>query len=767
MKKFLFLILSLAVSVSAIAGINTKPVTKFQVSNRATKHVTHKAKMDAPAPAAIMKVIQKEQQVVGNLDVRAGEKTKLRTGNIITEQPQGTVVMYKRTSGQSLHRYYDSSASSPWGSLALTQHDGTEDITAVENGSKIYFKNLLYDPDGYFDDYWIEGTKSSNGNRVTINLKQELLNYSDGSSIILVMGTLTYNSGFSWEESSAATAVFTVSNGVLTLQNSAYDGNYGGTCLAADWDDGYGWAGFADFATVLTRGEELEIEIPDYYTDDDVIAMAQQGGELYAYGRTGDAIVPEGEGLYLDEQAGVTYVYFAADGETVYLRDPAYDFEAGFWAKGTLSGNTITVPLNQYVYWDDENYGMRLTWGEFKNGAGGYTAMPEVTECTYTITESEKNFVLNGTQEYVQGDTADCYIGLSLTLEQNLIEKGWYGILNWNTIYWNAPDMPANVTADPTATTAKINWDGGDAEEWNLRYRQYNPDADNFYFNDFESDVAGWMVYDADGDNYNWGQRTAEYSSNGSNCMTSASWISSAGALTPDNWLISPVVNLNGVARFYAWGQDKSYPSEVFAVYVTTNTSDSITTDDFELLSNGDITALAWDSINSGADNLQIFDLSAYEGQQGRIAIRHYNVTDMFYLDVDDFYVGDPDAPVYPWIEVEGITEIPYIIEGLTPETTYEVQVAGVNGGAIGVWTESTIFTTLGEQTGLRGDVDDNGVVNIQDVTCLINHLLTQQWDDVPGQFSLDNADCDLNGTPNIQDVTCLINYLLSHVWPE
>ena len=760
MKKFLFLILSLAVSASAVAGVmNTKPVSKFQLSNRATKNVTHKAKMDAPAPAAIMKVIQKEQQVVGNIDVRSGEKTKLRTGNIITEQPQGTVVTYKRTSGQSVHRYYDSSASSPWGGLTFTQHDGTEDITAVENGSKIYFKNLLYDPDGYFDDYWIEGTKSSNGNRVTINLRQELLNYSDGSSIILVMGTLTYNNGFTWEESEVATATFTVSGDVLTLQNSAYDGNYGGTCLGADWDDGYGWAGFADFATVLTRGEELDIEIPDYYTDDDIIAMAEQGGDLYAYGRTGDAIVVSGSSLYLDEQSGVTYVYFAEDG-TVYMRDPVYDFEAGFWAKGTLNGNTITIPLNQYVYWDDEYYGMRLTWGEFKNGAGGYTAMPEVTECTYTI--NEDNIVLNGTQEYVQGDTADCYIGLSLTLEQNLVEKGWYGCLNWNTIYWNAPDMPENVTADPAATTAKITWDGGETEEWNLRYRQYNPNGES-YFCDFEDGASGWVNADMDQDGYAWSSWTPSY--DGGKCYTSASY-NSAGALTPDNWLISPEVALNGVCRFVAWGQDPSWAGEVFAVYVTTN-PDYESTDDFVMLSDGDITAKALaDSVNL-TENTYIFDLSEYAGQRGCIAIRHYNITDMFRLNVDDFYVGDPDAPVYPWITVEGITEIPYTIEGLTPETTYEVQVAGVNGGAIGVWTESTVFTTLAEQAGLRGDVDDNGVVNIQDVTCLINHLLTQQWDDVPGQFSLDNADCDLNGTPNIQDVTSLINYLLSHVWPE
>jgi len=52
------------------------------------------------------------------------------------------------------------------------------------------------------------------------------------------------------------------------------------------------------------------------------------------------------------------------------------------------------------------------------------------------------------------------------------------------------------------------------------------------------------------------------------------------------------------------------------------------------------------------------FDLSDYEGQAGCIAIRHYNVTDMFRLNIDDVTIGEfvPDeAPETPTV----ITEIP------------------------------------------------------------------------------------------------------------
>jgi len=60
----------------------------------------------------------------------------------------------------------------------------------------------------------------------------------------------------------------------------------------------------------------------------------------------------------------------------------------------------------------------------------------------------------------------------------------------------------------------------------------------------------------------------------------------------------------------------------------------------------------------------------------------------------------------------------------------------------------------------LRGDVDQNGEVQIADVTTLIDLLLS-------GAEAPAEADCDLNSEVGIADVTALIDYLLSGVWPE
>ena len=66
-----------------------------------------------------------------------------------------------------------------------------------------------------------------------------------------------------------------------------------------------------------------------------------------------------------------------------------------------------------------------------------------------------------------------------------------------------------------------------------------------------------------------------------------------------------------------------------------------------------------------------------------------------------------------------------------------------------------------GDDPGLRGDVNQDGNVDIADVTNLIDYLLTQDADGI----SLDNADVTLDGNVDIADITTLIDYLLNNTW--
>ena len=61
----------------------------------------------------------------------------------------------------------------------------------------------------------------------------------------------------------------------------------------------------------------------------------------------------------------------------------------------------------------------------------------------------------------------------------------------------------------------------------------------------------------------------------------------------------------------------------------------------------------------------------------------------------------------------------------------------------------------------LRGDVNDDGNVKINDVTALINYLLSG---DATG-INLKAADCNQDGGVKIGDVSALINYLLNGTW--
>ena len=78
------------------------------------------------------------------------------------------------------------------------------------------------------------------------------------------------------------------------------------------------------------------------------------------------------------------------------------------------------------------------------------------------------------------------------------------------------------------------------------------------------------------------------------------------------------------------------------------------------------------------------------------------------------------------------------------------------NGGAVNKITLSGVQSNQPPSV-IKGDVDHNGKININDVTALINHLLS-------GNAGIDlvAADIDNDGKVNISDVTALINFLLS-----
>ena len=384
---------------------------------------------------------------------------------------------------------------------------------------------------------------------------------------------------------------------------------------------------------------------------------------------------------------------------------------------GNTSGwvnNTFTTPLCDPDDMGEITYQLTDSYGDGWNGNAieivapnglvvetltittGNTASGTVALChgiEYTIRwklgsyPGECSYVLTGP------DGAEIVSGAGLSAS---------GVLTTYMLPAPGQGMVKNVeVTDVTATTATVNWEG-EQETYNVRYRTVGypgGEVEGFEYEGLQSGdfptESGWTTIDADGDGYAWyifaPTNTADGNGNptvfGGACMTSASYMQSA--LTPDDWLISPQVELKGILRMWLRGQDPGYAAEHFAVYVSTTGNTDV----------ADFVELIPETVAEGQYVEYTADLSAYEGQMGYIGIRHFNCTDQFRLNLDNFLIQDPEAVIEDgeWITAEAVTN-PYNIEGLTPETDYEVQVQGIfeEKGTTN-WTESVYFTTLAE----------------------------------------------------------------------
>lgn len=344
-------------------------------------------------------------------------------------------------------------------------------------------------------------------------------------------------------------------------------------------------------------------------------------------------------------------------------------------------------------------------------------------------------------------------------------ESNTDGLYSINRKYWNNVIVfgsdgavvgvltePENITVQPKSTTACVAWQDTLNTSWNLRYRPWlDPSTLAFHCNmngsyddvlvDFDQN---WLLLDEDGDGQSWNIAMV---SNGDYCFMSESWASGMGDFTPDNWLISPEVDLQGGLRFTVWGNEL-YPDKLMP-YVCIGEPE--TTDDFIALTYKDI-------VMTSEKKEYTFNLRAYAGQKGHIAFRHYNSDGMEAVFLDDIFIAE--TPLNEWMWVYGLSATDCTIFNLTPETTYEVQIQAIEQNVLtSNWTGPVVFTTWPDIQ--PGDVNGDGQVKINDVSALISYLLS----DSTTEINLIAADCNHDGAIKINDVNLLVNYLLSGSW--
>ena len=148
---------------------------------------------------------------------------------------------------------------------------------------------------------------------------------------------------------------------------------------------------------------------------------------------------------------------------------------------------------------------------------------------------------------------------------------------------------------------------------------------------------TGWTIIDADQDGNNWEhisvQGDLSSGHTGTGAYASYSYENSTyDALTPNNWLVTPAIELSGTSSLTYWFTVAvSYPGDHYGVYVSTTSATD--TSAFTLLFEETPTAA------NGTWTMRTVDLTSYAGNTVYIAFRHFNCTDQFVLVLDDITV--------------------------------------------------------------------------------------------------------------------------------
>ncbi len=287
--------------------------------------------------------------------------------------------------------------------------------------------------------------------------------------------------------------------------------------------------------------------------------------------------------------------------------------EFNYWSSTHYNGDAYTFTYNEFVFQSDASWFRAV-------GMGVRLVKNASTETSYlirAIPNSSSLGTVEGSGTYNLGETCtltaipneDC-VFISWTIDGEVVSEEPEIVFRVNQNLSLVANFQAivqytlNVSANPS----------------------YAGKITGVF--DFEDGKQGWTAIDNDSDGHNWmlsshlGQIEC-HSGNGS--MVSASWEDES--ITPDNWLVSPPLELGGSVSLWARGLDPEYVAEHFAIYVSTN-SNSIS--DFTQISEEFIV---------GSEYVQYsVDLSAYSGM-GFVAIRHFNCTDMYYLDIDDITI--------------------------------------------------------------------------------------------------------------------------------
>ncbi len=209
--------------------------------------------------------------------------------------------------------------------------------------------------------------------------------------------------------------------------------------------------------------------------------------------------------------------------------------------------------------------------------------------------------------------------------------------------------------------------------EWSLEGDE-EPEAAEKTFNFTFSDgtLNGWKSIDADGDGYVWYNSSEKlgpgYGYKDDYCAMSHSfynYVTENGnqygmTLTPDNYLVTEkkyAITETSQLSFLVCALDPEFSAEHYGVAITMK--DNAKAEDFVMLFEETIVndkLDEWDGQTPQTEwVLRTIDLSKYAGAEVYIAIRHFNCTDQYIINVDNIALTTGERSARSEKEVEGV----------------------------------------------------------------------------------------------------------------
>ena len=182
--------------------------------------------------------------------------------------------------------------------------------------------------------------------------------------------------------------------------------------------------------------------------DDYGVIIKPAEGQRKIYNRSGNALIydPDGDSRLLTEQFGQVHVVFCDNGD-VYIKDIISTYRTNSWVKGTLNGNTITIPTGQLV------------------GHSGYFAVPHVLywgvkDDRFYFKDDARDaitFTIDGDQITLNGSSEDNIIGVFYESDGN-VDFSDFG--DYESVYTFDHDLePLDVvTVTPPADLQTETW---------------------------------------------------------------------------------------------------------------------------------------------------------------------------------------------------------------------------------------------------------------------------------------------------------------------